>query len=52
MTRNVLTIKKGTDFYEIASLMKKTGYQRLPVTEGKKLIGLVTQSCVINALVK
>lgn len=52
MTRDVLTIKKNTDFYEIARLMKKTGYQRFPVVEGKKLVGLVTQSCVINALVK
>jgi CBS domain-containing protein len=52
MTRDVLTIKKDTDFYEIAAVMKKTGYQRLPVTKGKKLVGLVTQSCVINALVK
>jgi CBS domain-containing protein len=52
MTRDVLTIKKNTDFYEIARLMKKTGYQRLPVVEGKTLVGLVTQSCIINALVK
>jgi CBS domain-containing protein len=52
MTKEVLTIKKGTGFYEIASLMKQTGYQRLPVVEGKKLIGLVTQSCVINTLTK
>ena len=52
MTRDVLTVKKDTDYYEIAAIMKKTGLQRLPVMEGKKLIGLVTQSCVINALVK
>ena len=52
MTKDVLTIKKDTGFKEIAGIMKKTGYQRLPVVDGKKLIGLVTQSCVINALVK
>jgi CBS domain-containing protein len=52
MTKDVLTIKKDTGFYEIASLMKQTGYQRLPVVDGKKLVGLVTQSCVINALTK
>lgn len=52
MTRDVLTIKKDTDYYEIAAIMKKTGLQRLPVVSGEKLIGLVTQSCVINALVK
>ncbi len=52
MTKDVLVIKKDTGFDEIVNLMKKTGYQRLPVVEGKKLVGLVTQSCVINALTK
>jgi CBS domain-containing protein len=52
MTRDVLTVKKDTDFYEIAGIMKETGLQRLPVVEGKKLVGLVTQSCVINTLTK
>lgn len=52
MTKEVLTIKRDTGFGEIVNLMKETGYQRLPVVEGKKLVGLVTQSCVINALAK
>lgn len=52
MTRDILAIRRDTGFYEIVSIMKKTGYQRLPVLEGKKLVGLVTQSCVINALAK
>jgi len=52
MTKDVLTIKRDTGFDEIVNLMKETGYQRLPVLEGKKLVGLVTQSCVINALAK
>jgi CBS domain-containing protein len=52
MTKDVLAIKRDTGFDEIVNLMKKTGYQRLPVVEGKKLVGLVTQSCVINALTK
>jgi CBS domain-containing protein len=30
--------------------MRETGYQRLPVVEGKRLVGIVTQSCIINAL--
>lgn len=52
MTKDVLTIKRDTGFGEIVNLMRETGYQRLPVVEGKKLVGLVTQSCVINAMAK
>jgi CBS domain-containing protein len=50
MTTDVLTIGKETSLREIVLLMTKTGYQRLPVVEGGKLVGLVTQSCIIKAL--
>ena len=50
MTPKVHTITKKTSLKEIAAIMKETGYQRLPVVENKKLVGIVTQSCIINAL--
>lgn len=50
MTSDVLTIEEETSLREIVLIMKNTGYQRLPVVENGKLVGLVTQSCIISAL--
>lgn len=50
MTPKVRTISRKTSLKEIAAIMKETGYQRLPVVENKKLVGIVTQSCIINAV--
>ncbi len=50
MARELVVIKKSTPLKEIAQIMKATGLQRLPVVERGRLVGLVTQSCVINAL--
>ncbi|MCS4542143.1 MAG: CBS domain-containing protein [Euryarchaeota archaeon] len=50
MSKNIITITKETTLKEITNIMKQTGFQRLPVVENKKLVGLVTQSCIINAI--
>jgi len=50
MTSNVLVIREDTPLIEVVTIMKETGYQRLPVVGDGKLMGIVTQSCVINAL--
>lgn len=50
MTSQVLTITKKTPLREVLLIMKNTGYQRLPVVEDGRLVGLVTQSCVISAI--
>lgn len=50
MSKNIITITKETTLKEITKIMKQTGFQRLPVVENKKLVGLVTQSCIINAI--
>ncbi|MFH1774342.1 MAG: CBS domain-containing protein [Methanobacteriota archaeon] len=50
MTPKVRTISRKTSLKEITAIMKETGYQRLPVVENKKLVGIVTQSCIINAV--
>jgi CBS domain-containing protein len=50
MTKEVVVVDRETSLKEIVNLMRETGYQRLPVVEGKRLVGIVTQSCIINAL--
>ncbi len=50
MTPQVLTITRETSLKEVLMIMKNTGYQRLPVVEEGRLVGLVTQSCVISAI--
>lgn len=51
MKVDLVTVEENTKLKEIASIMKKTGYQRLPVVEGEYFKGIVTQSCVINAVI-
>ncbi len=50
MTKDVLTIPKETPIYDALNLMEKNQLHRLPVVEGKKLIGLLTMSGVKSAL--
>lgn len=49
MTTNLITGSENTSIGEIAETMLRTGIQRIPITEGSKLIGLVTQTVVIRA---
>lgn len=50
MTSKVLAISEDTPLRDVVAIMKETGYQRLPVIREGKLVGIVTQSCIINAL--
>jgi len=50
MSRKIVSVKEDTPISEMVSIMKETGLQRLPVVHGKKLVGLITQSSIINAL--
>ena len=50
MTTDVITVKKNTSIKGISQIMAKTGFQRLPVVDDNILIGLITQSCIIEAL--
>ncbi len=50
MTRALIKAKKTTPLRWIAEKMIKTGIQRIPVVnDNSKLLGLVTQTCVIKA---
>ncbi|MEA4957001.1 Hypoxic response protein 1 [bioreactor metagenome] len=50
MSKNLSTVSESVNIKEISSIMAETGYQRIPVVENKKLIGLITQSCIIRAV--
>lgn len=50
MTKKVVTVNENTPLSEMVRIMKERGYQRLPVVKGKKLVGLITQSSIINAM--
>lgn len=52
MTKDVITVKPDTGIKEIIRIMKERGIQRIPVVEKKKVVGIVTQSCIINSLIK
>jgi len=50
MTRSLIKAKETTPLRWIVEKMIKTGIQRIPVVDEKsKLLGLVTQTCVIKA---
>ena len=44
MTRNVITVSKGTPVGEAQKIMKEHGFRRLPVVDKGRLVGLVTES--------
>ena len=43
MTRNVVTVSKGTSIGEAQRIMKEHNFRRLPVVHRSKLVGLVTE---------
>ncbi len=50
MSRKIVSVQEDTSLSEMVSIMKETGIQRLPVVRGRKLVGLITQSSIINAM--
>ncbi|MBI4362039.1 MAG: CBS domain-containing protein [Euryarchaeota archaeon] len=50
MTTDLVTVGPATPARRIADLMVRTGLQRIPVVDpGARLLGLVTQTTIINA---
>jgi len=52
MTKKLVTVQRETPLIRVMELMKEHGYQRIPVVEGKKLVGLITQGSVIDTMIK
>ncbi|WP_460008700.1 CBS domain-containing protein [Methanobacterium movens] len=50
MSKDLKVVNKKTHLKDISKIMAETGYQRIPVVEGDKLVGLITQSCIIKAV--
>ncbi|HPU37376.1 MAG: CBS domain-containing protein [Methanothermobacter sp.] len=50
MSRDLVVVDKNTPIGSISRIMVETGYQRIPVVEDGRLLGLITQSCVIKAV--
>ena len=52
MSKKVVTINADEDIYKAARLMNKNDINRLPVLEGKKLVGIIAREDIIKALEK
>ena len=50
MTKNPKTATPETDILKALQVMRKNGFRRLPVTRGKKLLGIVTREDLLRAL--
>lgn len=42
MTRNVITVTPGTSILKVKNLLKEYNIEQVPVVEGKKLVGIIT----------
>lgn len=50
MTKNVYTVSPESEIEEAATLMYEKRISRLPVVEGKKLVGIITKRDIIKAI--
>jgi acetoin utilization protein AcuB len=51
MTSNVLTVQPDDSIAEAARVMRRGRIGALPVVEGERLVGIVTRSDLLEALV-
>lgn len=52
MTRKIITVTEDTGFADIAKLLSKYKFKKLPVVDGKKLIGVVSRGEVVRYFIK
>jgi CBS domain-containing protein len=52
MTTKLVTITKDTPLEEVVGLMEKHRIKRLPVVEGKRLVGIVSRANLLTALAR
>lgn len=48
MTEEIISVQKDEKMKEAVTAMKKHGYSQLPVLEGKKCVGSISESSVLN----
>ncbi|MBI4452273.1 CBS domain-containing protein [Candidatus Woesearchaeota archaeon] len=49
MNKNFLTISPNTTFYEITRTLREKNIKRFPVVDGNKLIGIITETDIVEA---
>jgi CBS domain-containing protein len=52
MTPDVITADEDTPVEELATLMLEKHIKRVPIVEGKKLVGIVTRADIIKAILE
>ena len=50
MTEDVKTVALGTDIFVVADLFLKNHFRRIPVLNGKKLVGQISRCDVLSAI--
>ena len=50
MSRKVVTVREGASVEEIAQLMITHAIKRVPVTDGGKIIGIVSRADIVSAI--
>ena len=52
MTEKVVTISENTEIEEISALMVKHGIKRIPVVDGKKIVGIVSRADITKIILE
>ena len=50
MTRNLITLGKGSSIEDAVDLMEKNGIKKLPITDNDQIIGIVTMTDMMKSL--
>lgn len=51
MTKDVKTVQKDDTILDVATILSKNEFHALPVTEGEKLVGIVTTTDLVKFLI-
>ncbi|WP_020570868.1 CBS domain-containing protein [Neolewinella persica] len=51
MTKDVITVDKDDTILDVATILSKNEFHALPVTEGGKLVGIVTTTDLVKFLI-
>ncbi len=52
MTRDVLTMHKDTDLYEVCEFFMQNNYKRVPVVSDNKLVGILSRKDMLKYILR
>jgi len=52
MTRKVITVTEDTGFADVAKLLSRHKFKKLPVVDGKRLVGVVSRGEIVRYFVR